>query len=126
MGACDDGGYYLLGMRLPYTRLFADIAWSTSSVAATTRIRAAELGLDLVELPPWYHIDDAAALERLVCARAMVMMHCGPVAPYERLGSKRSVRRPVEHDGESTSMLAGMARSGIADVDSVRTAARQS
>jgi hypothetical protein len=66
LGACDDGGYYLLGMRFPYERLFADIAWSTSSVAATTRTRAAELGLDLVELPPWYDIDDAAALERLV------------------------------------------------------------
>ena len=66
MGACDDGGYYLLGMRLPHARLFADIAWSTSSVAATTRERAASLGLDLVELPPWYDIDDAAALERLV------------------------------------------------------------
>jgi hypothetical protein len=66
LGACDDGGYYLLGMRLPYARLFADIEWSTSSVAATTRARASELGLDLVELPPWYDIDDAAALERLV------------------------------------------------------------
>ena len=53
-------------MRLPYARLFADIVWSTSSVAATTRARAAELGLDLVELPPWYDIDDATALERLV------------------------------------------------------------
>jgi uncharacterized protein len=53
-------------MRFPHARLFADIAWSTSSVAATTRTRAAELGLDLVELPPWYDIDDAAALERLV------------------------------------------------------------
>lgn len=66
LGACDDGGYYLLGMRLPYARLFADIAWSTSSVAETTRARVAELGLDLVELPPWYDIDDAAALDRLV------------------------------------------------------------
>jgi glycosyltransferase A (GT-A) superfamily protein (DUF2064 family) len=66
MGACDDGGYYLLGMRLPYARLFADIAWSSSSVAETTRTRAAALGLDLVELPLWYDIDDAAALERLV------------------------------------------------------------
>lgn len=66
LGACDDGGYYLLGMRVPHARLFADIAWSTRSVAATTRTRAAELGLDLVELPPWYDIDDAAALERLV------------------------------------------------------------
>ena len=66
MGACDDGGYYLLGMRRPQARLFADIAWSTSSVAATTRTRAAALGLDLVTLPLWYDIDDAAALERLV------------------------------------------------------------
>ena len=66
LGACDDGGYYLLGMRFPHAGLFADIAWSTSSVAATTRARAAELDLDLVELPPWYDIDDAAALERLV------------------------------------------------------------
>src|ERR1700722_8207663 len=66
MGACDDGGYYLLGMRLPHARLFADIAWSSSSVAATTRTRAAVLGLDLVELPIWYDIDDVAALEQLV------------------------------------------------------------
>jgi hypothetical protein len=66
MGACDDGGYYLLGMRLAHAGLFADITWSSSSVAATTRTRIAELGLDLVELPLWYDIDDAAALERLV------------------------------------------------------------
>lgn len=66
LGACDDGGYYLLGMRFPHAGLFADIAWSSSSVAATTRTRIAELGLDLVELPIWYDIDDAAALERFV------------------------------------------------------------
>ena len=66
LGACDDGGYYLLGMRLPYAGLFANIEWSSSSVAATTRTRARALGLDLVELPPWYDIDDAEALERLV------------------------------------------------------------
>jgi rSAM/selenodomain-associated transferase 1 len=78
LGACDDGGYYLLGMRFPDVRLFADIAWSTGSVAATTRTRAAELGLDLVELPPWYDIDDAAALERLVQESA------GYEAPFTR------------------------------------------
>jgi len=66
LGACDDGGYYLLGMNAPHTRLFADIAWSTETVAETTRQRALSLGLDLVELPPWYDIDDAAALERLL------------------------------------------------------------
>ncbi len=82
LGACDDGGYYLLGMRLPLARLFADIAWSTSSVAATTRTRVAELGLDLVELPPWYDIDDAAGLERLVDASD----------GYDALWTRRAVR----------------------------------
>ncbi len=66
LGACDDGGYYLLGMRLPYAGLFANIEWSSSSVAETTRTRARALGLDLVELPLWYDIDDAQALGRLV------------------------------------------------------------
>jgi hypothetical protein len=66
IGACDDGGYYLLGMRRPHSGLFADIAWSTDTVAATTRDRAAALGLDLVELPLWYDIDDATSLDRLV------------------------------------------------------------
>jgi len=66
LGACDDGGYYLLGMRRSHAGLFTDIAWSTDTVANTTRDRAAGLGLDLVELPVWYDIDDAAALERLL------------------------------------------------------------
>ena len=66
LGPTDDGGYYLLGMKQPHPRLFADIAWSTNNVAAVTQARAAALGLDVVTLPPWYDVDDAAALDRLV------------------------------------------------------------
>ena len=66
LGAAEDGGYYLLGLRAPHPRMFADIAWSTSEVAATTRVRAAALGLRLDELPPWYDVDDAASLWRLL------------------------------------------------------------
>lgn len=66
LGPADDGGYYLLGMKTAHTRLFADVAWSTDSVAATTRIRAAELGLEVVELPMWYDVDDPASLSRLI------------------------------------------------------------
>jgi glycosyltransferase A (GT-A) superfamily protein (DUF2064 family) len=66
LGPADDGGYYLLGMKAAHAHLFADIAWSTGSVAQTTRIRAAELGLDVVELPPWYDVDDQTALTRLL------------------------------------------------------------
>jgi uncharacterized protein len=65
LGACDDGGYYLLGMRTLHAGLFADIAWSTDTVADATRDRAAALELELIELPPWYDIDDGASLVRL-------------------------------------------------------------
>ena len=65
LGGCDDGGYYLLGMRTLHAGLFTDITWSTDTVAEATRNRAAALGLELLELPSWYDIDDAAALARL-------------------------------------------------------------
>jgi glycosyltransferase A (GT-A) superfamily protein (DUF2064 family) len=62
LGPADDGGYYFLGLKAPHAALFRDIAWSTDSVAETTRMRAREIGLDLVELPSWYDVDDAASL----------------------------------------------------------------
>ena len=65
LGPADDGGYYLLGTQQPYAHLFADIAWSTSEVAEATRARAASLGLEVVTLPTWYDVDDAASLVRL-------------------------------------------------------------
>lgn len=66
LGPADDGGYYLLGMKAAHAHLFADIAWSTDSVAAATRQRAAQLGVELIELPTWYDVDDGAALQRLL------------------------------------------------------------
>jgi rSAM/selenodomain-associated transferase 1 len=66
LGPADDGGYYLLGMKQPHAHLFADIAWSTSSVAAATRARATERGFEVVALPTWYDVDDAASLTRLI------------------------------------------------------------
>jgi len=66
LGPADDGGYYLLGMKRPHPVLFTGIAWSTGSVAAATQARAAALGLDVVTLPTWYDVDDAASLDRLI------------------------------------------------------------
>ena len=50
-------------MKAAHAHLFADIAWSTDSVAETTRLRAAQLGLDIVELPTWYDVDDQDSLD---------------------------------------------------------------
>ena len=66
LGAAEDGGYYVLGAREPYPRLFADILWSSDRVAAQTRERASELGVPLAELPVWYDVDDSAAWRRLL------------------------------------------------------------
>jgi rSAM/selenodomain-associated transferase 1 len=66
LGPAEDGGYYLLGVKAAHAHLFADIVWSTETVAAQTKLRAQEIGLELVELPTWYDVDDAASLDRLI------------------------------------------------------------
>jgi rSAM/selenodomain-associated transferase 1 len=68
LGPAEDGGYYILGVKAAHAHLFEDIAWSTESVAADTRLRARALGLELVELPTWYDVDDAASFHRLLDA----------------------------------------------------------
>lgn len=62
LGASADGGYYLLGLKTARPEMFSDIAWSTDGVAAGTRERAREISLDLVELDPWYDVDDVPSL----------------------------------------------------------------
>ncbi|HEY4892759.1 MAG TPA: TIGR04282 family arsenosugar biosynthesis glycosyltransferase [Reyranella sp.] len=60
-----DGGYTLIGLSRPHRRLFEDIRWSTSTVYQRTLDRAREIGLPVVDVPPWYDIDDAASLRML-------------------------------------------------------------
>jgi len=81
LGPADDGGYYLLGMKKSHAHLFADIAWSTDTVARDTAARAAEIGLELVTLPGWYDVDDAASLARLI--ENLQMMPNETPAPYD-------------------------------------------
>jgi rSAM/selenodomain-associated transferase 1 len=65
LGAADDGGYYLIGIKSAYARLFEEIDWSTERVAAQTIARAEECCLPVALLPAWYDVDDAATLARL-------------------------------------------------------------
>jgi len=62
LGGSDDGGYYLIGLKRAHAAPFERITWSTASVYAETVERCAEAGLELVELPVWYDVDDAATL----------------------------------------------------------------
>jgi rSAM/selenodomain-associated transferase 1 len=65
LGPCEDGGYYLIGVRQPCAALFCDIPMSTPQVAAETLQRAEENGLRVALLPRWYDVDVYADLQRL-------------------------------------------------------------
>jgi uncharacterized protein len=56
-GPCEDGGYYLVGLRQPRGELFADIPWSTSRVLSQSLQKAEALGLRTKLLPPWNDLD---------------------------------------------------------------------
>ena len=65
LGPSHDGGYYLIGLKAPHPEPFANISWSTGSVAEETRRQCSDAGLELIELPLWYDVDDAATLSIL-------------------------------------------------------------
>jgi len=62
LGGSDDGGYYLIGLKQAHAAPFERITWSTGSVYAETVERVRAAGIELVELPIWYDVDDAATL----------------------------------------------------------------
>jgi rSAM/selenodomain-associated transferase 1 len=66
LGPCDDGGYYLIGVKRPLPRLLREVQMSTPHVTADTLSLADEEGLCVELLPVWYDVDDAASLARLV------------------------------------------------------------
>jgi rSAM/selenodomain-associated transferase 1 len=65
LGAAEDGGYYLIGLKRSHRHLFRRIDWSTERVFAQSVERAREIGLEAASLPAWYDVDDAASLQRL-------------------------------------------------------------
>jgi hypothetical protein len=65
LGPSHDGGYYLIGMKGVHPEIFEDITWSTAAVFAETVARIRSIGVELVTLPLWYDVDDAATLSVL-------------------------------------------------------------
>lgn len=65
IGPCEDGGYYLIGLRASQPHLFRDIPWSTSRVTELTVNKAQSSGLIVSLLEKWYDIDTPEDLKRL-------------------------------------------------------------
>ena len=68
LGAVEDGGYYLLGMRAAHAAPFAHIRWSSDTACDDTRSQLRAAQLRTVELQPWFDVDDPASLRRLLAA----------------------------------------------------------
>lgn len=99
LGPAEDGGYYLLGLKRPHAGLFANIAWSTDQVARQTRARAAGLGLEVVELAPWYDVDDAAALRRLLGDQPSAVLTPYPAPCTSALAARLGLSNRLKLDG---------------------------
>ena len=56
-GPCEDGGYYLVGLRRDQPALFTDIPWSTARVLPLSLQKAAAIGLRTRLLPRWNDLD---------------------------------------------------------------------
>jgi uncharacterized protein len=66
LGPCDDGGYYLIGLKAPASALFLNVTMSTSQVTADTLTQAMIHNLRVELLPACYDIDVVDDLRRLV------------------------------------------------------------
>ena len=65
LGGSADGGYYLIGLKVAHREPFEKITWSTPSVYEETVRQVKDAGLELVELPTWYDVDEAVTLTAL-------------------------------------------------------------
>lgn len=62
LGGSHDGGYYLIGLKLPHPHPFQKITWSTPTVFAETVAAVISAGIEVVQLPLWYDVDDGESL----------------------------------------------------------------
>jgi rSAM/selenodomain-associated transferase 1 len=65
LGPCEDGGFYLIGLRSCPPGLFAGLPWSTERIFEQTLQRLRDLGFTVKTLPPWFDLDRVEDLARI-------------------------------------------------------------
>jgi uncharacterized protein len=112
IGPCDDGGYYLIGLKRPCHRLLREVRMSTPEVTANTLALAADENLRVGMLPSWYDVDDYRSLRRLFTE---LTSDPGSMAPHTRdylaRPSFRGFFTPIP--SESTSQIPRQASQAI-------------
>lgn len=69
IGPCEDGGFYLLGLRRCPSGIFDGISWSQSDTFVQTLANLRRAGLTVHVLDPWFDVDQPKDLAKL---RAMI------------------------------------------------------
>jgi len=65
LGPCDDGGFYLIGLKRCPRGLLRELPWSSPLTCDRTLSRLRARGLKTTVLAPWFDVDRPADLERL-------------------------------------------------------------
>ena len=94
LGPCDDGGYYLIGLKQLHREVFDGIDWSTERVFEQTKRRATQIDVGVHELPRGLDVDDHATLRRL-CDELLGKNACDAVAPR----TQEFLRELIARDG---------------------------
>ena len=65
LGPTDDGGYYLIGWRQPWSPMVTDVVMSTPDVLADTLAITEKIGARVALAPSWFDVDVPEDLDRL-------------------------------------------------------------
>ena len=65
LGPCEDGGFYLIGLKRCPPGVLRNLPWSASDTCAQTRKRLREMEFKTKVLPIWFDVDRARDLRRL-------------------------------------------------------------
>ena len=82
VGPCDDGGYYLLGLRRCPKGLLQGLSWSVPTTLEETVAQLRATGLAVSKTEPWFDVDipaDLARLKRLLSEEQIFAPHTARV-----------------------------------------------
>lgn len=65
LGKTADGGFYLIGLRRLYKKIFQNVEWSSAQTFEQTKRNITKLNFNLREIPAWFDIDEPEDLRKL-------------------------------------------------------------
>jgi rSAM/selenodomain-associated transferase 1 len=65
LGKTEDGGFYLIGLRILDKRIFENVEWSSALTFRQTKQNIENLNLNLSDIPVWYDVDTPKDLLKL-------------------------------------------------------------